>query len=57
MGVVMLYGVGIREAIASNDLEKMKAVASQAKETIKAHGDLSAAYIELVDAIESLSRK
>jgi len=53
----MLYGVGIREAIASNDLEKMKAVASQAKETIKAHGDLSAAYIELVDAIESLSRK
>ncbi len=54
---VVLYGVGIREAIASNDLEKMKAVASQAKATIRAHGDLHVAYIELTEAIESFSGK
>lgn len=54
---VPMYAVPIREAIASNDLEKMKALASQAKETIKAHGDLANAYLELVDAIAGLEGK
>lgn len=51
----VLYGVAIREAIASNDVEKMKAVAEQAKKTIKEHGDLSVALIELQDAIAKLN--
>jgi hypothetical protein len=53
----MLYGVGIREAIASNDLEKMKAVAEQAKQTIREQKDLSAALIDLLDAIDKLENK
>jgi hypothetical protein len=57
MGVVMLYAAGIREAIASNDLEKMIAVAEQAKQTVKEQGDLSSALLELLEAIESLRRK
>jgi hypothetical protein len=57
MGIVPLYGVGIREAIASNNLEKMKAIAAQAGETIKAHGDISAAYVDLKDAIDKLDGK
>jgi len=57
MGVVLLYGVGIRDAIASNDLEKMKAVAEQAKQTIKEQGELTVALIDLLDAIEKLEKK
>lgn len=57
MGVQMLYGVGIREAIASNDLEKMRAVAAQAEVTLKAQGDIGAAYVELRDAIQALEGK
>jgi hypothetical protein len=57
MSIVVLYAAGIREAVASNDLEKMKAIAAQAKETIKAHGDLSSAYLDLVDAIEAIEGK
>lgn len=56
MGVTMLYAAGIREAIASNDLEKMKAVAEQAKQTVREQGDLSSALIELLEAIESLRK-
>jgi len=56
MGVTMLYAAGIREAIASNDLEKMKAVAEQAKQTVREQGDLSSALIELLEAIESLKK-
>lgn len=52
MGVTTLYGAAIRKAIASNDLEKMKAVAAQAKQTIKEQKDLAAALIELLDAID-----
>lgn len=52
----MLYGAAIREAIASNDLAKMEAVAEQAKQTIKQQGDLAAAYLELIEAIESLKK-
>lgn len=57
MGIIPLYGVGIREAIASNDVEHMKAVAEQAAETIKAHGDIASAYVELKEAIERLEGK
>jgi hypothetical protein len=57
MGIVILYGVGIREAIASNDLEKMKAVAEQAKQTIREQKDLAAALVDLLDAIEKLEKR
>lgn len=57
MGIVVLYGVGIRDAIASNDVEKMKAVAAQAKQLIREQGDLHLALIELLDAIEKLEKK
>ncbi|PXY41889.1 hypothetical protein DMB65_04820 [Flavobacterium cheongpyeongense] len=57
MGVMPMYGVAIREAIASNDLAKMEAVAEQAKQTVKEQGDISAALFELLDAIDSLKGK
>lgn len=57
MGVVMLYGVSIRDAIASNDLEKMKAVAEQAKQTIREQKDLHVALIDLLDAIDKLEKR
>ena len=57
MGIIPLYGVGIREAIASNDVEHMKAVAQQAEETIKSHADIGAAYVDLVNAIKKLEGK
>lgn len=57
MTVLMPYGAAIREAIASNDVEKMKAVAETAKETIKAHGDIHAALIDLQEAIEQQEKK
>lgn len=56
MGVVMLYAAGIREAIASNDLEKMRAVAEQAKQTVREQKDLHAALIELLEAIDKLKK-
>lgn len=57
MGVIMPYGAAIREALVSNDLTKMEAIAEQAKETIKQQGDLTAAYLELIEAIEALKNK
>ncbi|WP_417939539.1 DUF1843 domain-containing protein [Flavobacterium sp. RS13.1] len=57
MGVMPMYGVAIREAIASNDIAKMEAVAEQAKQTIREQGDLSAALLELLEAIDSLKGK
>lgn len=57
MGVIMPYGVAIREAIASNDLTKMQAIAEQAKQTIKDQGDLGGALLELLDAIDALKNK
>jgi hypothetical protein len=56
MGVVMLYAAGIREAMASNDLEKMIAVAEQAKQTVREQKDLTAALLELLDAIDELKK-
>ncbi len=57
MGLTVLYGVGIRKAIASNSLEEMKAIAEQAKKTIKEHGDIASAYVELQEAIDKLEGK
>lgn len=57
MGVMMPYGVAIREALASNDLAKMQAIAEQAKQTIKEQGDLAAALLELQEAIAVLESK
>ncbi|TWI97651.1 uncharacterized protein DUF1843 [Mucilaginibacter frigoritolerans] len=57
MGIVVLYGVGIRDAIASNDVEKMKAVAAQAKQTIREQGDLHLALLDLLEAIDKLEKK
>lgn len=57
IGVIVLYGAAIREAASSNDLTKMKAVAEQAKKTIKEHGDLHVALIDLQEAIEKLEGK
>ncbi len=53
----MPYGVAVREALASNDLAKMEAVAKQAKQTIRDHGDLTVALLDLLDAIDSLKNK
>lgn len=38
MGIMMPYGAAIREAIASNDLEKMEAIAEQTKQIVKGQG-------------------
>jgi len=55
--VVQVYGVAIREAIASNNLEKMKAVAKQAKQLLIEQKDFPVALIELIEAIEKLEEK
>jgi hypothetical protein len=57
MGVMMPYGVAIREAIASNDLAKMEAIAEQTKQIVKGQGDIHVALLELLEAIESLKKK
>ena len=57
MGFIPMYGVAIRDAIASNDLSKMEAIAEQAKQTVKEQGDLSASLVELLDAIDALKNK
>ena len=54
--VIVMYASAVRDAMQSKDLEKMKAVAAQARQTILEHRDLAASYIELVDAIEALER-
>jgi hypothetical protein len=45
-----LYGVAIRNAIASGDADKMKAVASQAEYWLKQADDVRAALTELKNA-------
>lgn len=54
---IMMYASAIREAIASDDLGKMKAVAAQAKESIKEQGDMAQAIVELYEAIARLEKK
>ncbi|MFB9077463.1 DUF1843 domain-containing protein [Flavobacterium procerum] len=57
MGVIMPYGAAIREALASNDLAQMQAIAEQAKQTLKEQGDLAGALLELLAAIETLENE
>ena len=56
-GAQPLYGVVIRETLASNDVEKMKATAEQVKKTIEEQGDLKAALSQLEASIAKLSGK
>lgn len=53
---IMMYAAAIREAIASDDLGKMKAVAEQARREVREQGDLSQALVELYEAIEKMER-
>lgn len=39
----ILYGVAIREAIASGDVEQMRSVAKEAEEHLQEYGNISAA--------------
>lgn len=57
MGIIVAYGAAIREALASNDLTKMKAIEEQAKKTILEQGDIHVALIDLQEAIEKLEGK
>jgi HPt (histidine-containing phosphotransfer) domain-containing protein len=54
--VVILYGVTIREACASGDLARMKALAQQAEEHLKEWGDVSAALEVLKVEIAKLEK-
>lgn len=57
MGGMLPYGVAIRQAIASNNLEEMRATHEQAKEFLKEQGNLEAALIELQEAIRKIESK
>lgn len=52
-----LYGVPIRNAIASKDLKKMKSLATQAQQQLDEQKDLAAALKELNAAIKKLDTK
>ncbi len=47
--VIVLYGVGIQEAIASGDLRKMKALRKEAKAHLREYGNISVA-LEVLEA-------
>jgi hypothetical protein len=55
--VHVLYGVVIKDAIASKDLKKMKATAEKAKQYIRDQKDVSVALLDLLDAIDKLEKK
>ena len=54
MSYIPLYAVGVRDAISTNDLSKMKATLEQGKKAVRDHGDLSNALLELEEAIKKL---
>lgn len=54
---IVLYGVAIRNALASKNLAKMKSTAAQARQTIVEQADLHAALIKLEDAIAKIEAK
>lgn len=56
MGIHPLYAATMRDAIASNDLAKMKAVLEQAKSMVREQADLSVALVELEEAIEKINK-
>ena len=55
--ITILYGVAIHEAVASGDLEKMKAVARQADEYLREAGNVPAALELLKIEIAKLQGK
>ncbi len=55
--ITVLYGVGIQEAAASGDLERMKLVARQAEEYLRESGDVPAALEALKIEIAKLEKK
>jgi HPt (histidine-containing phosphotransfer) domain-containing protein len=55
--ITVLYGVGIQEAAASGDLERMKSVARQAEEYLRESGDVPAALEALKIEIAKLEKK
>lgn len=55
--ITILYGVAIHEAVASGDLEKMKAVARQAEEHVKEWGNVPAALEALKLEISKLQKR
>jgi hypothetical protein len=57
MAIQPLYAGVIKEAIATKDLKKMKAVAAKAKQYIRDQKDLGGSLLDLLDAIEKLETK
>lgn len=57
MGGMLPYGAAIRQAIASNNLEEMRATYEQAKEFLKEQGNLEVALFELQEAIRKSEPK
>ena len=55
--ITVLYGVGIQEAAASGDLERMKSVARQSEEYLRESGDVPAALEALKIEIAKLEKK
>ena len=53
-GPVVPYGVAIHQAIASGDIEKMQAVASEAEAHLAKFGDVSGSLAALKAAIANL---
>lgn len=50
----VLYGVGVRDAIGSQDLAQMKATLENAEKLIREQGDLHVAVLDLREAIQRL---
>jgi hypothetical protein len=53
---VLPYGVAIHEAVASGDLDRMRATAKQAEEHLRRTGDVAAALEALKVEIAKLER-
>ncbi|MDG1332007.1 MAG: DUF1843 domain-containing protein [Crocinitomicaceae bacterium] len=54
MGVTTMYAASIRKAVASNDINQMKAVLEQAKKQVREQKDLAVALVELQEAIDRM---
>ena len=56
MSGILPYGTAIRKAIASRNVDQMKATLDQTKQFVKEQGDLAVALVELQEAIEKLEK-
>ncbi len=54
---VILYGVGIQQAVASGDLSAMKKIAAEAEAYLMSHGDVGAALEALKIEIAKLETR